>query len=109
MSRKRKLKTVKGDRYILCRFSLRYGPMVEDSDNSLEKLLGRVPDHLHDGDNEVLSVLRVDRWVVVVDDDPTDFIPKDYVTLYEIHHYADPEEEEEGDSLSIDGEDEDAA
>lgn len=96
LQRDRKRKRIEGDRYILCHFQLILRATVEDSDNSLSELLGRIPEHLSENDGNTLSVCQVGYWVVADDDDPygVDAIPKDVVTLYEIHHYSDPVENE---------------
>jgi hypothetical protein len=89
----RKIKRVPGDRFVLCRFSLRFGPMVEESGPELGPLLAEIPDHLDCGDDERLSVCEVGYWTVYVDGDPSDWTPRDLTTLYEIQHYADPEDD----------------
>lgn len=85
----RKAKRVKGDRFILCRFSLRCGPMVDESSNNLAELFGQIPVHLCEGDDEKLSVCEVGYWTINVPGDPFDSTPREVTILYEIEHYAD--------------------
>lgn len=86
-------KTVIGDRFALCRFHLVHGTIVEDTDNNLGSLLSRTPDYIDSGNDEVLSVCEIGGWKVSKHD-PSDLIPVSVRTIYEIHHYDDPYEEQ---------------
>lgn len=86
------------DRYVLCRWNLIYGCMVEASNNDLAELLMEVPDFLSENEDERLCVCEVMSWR----EDQADWSmdPHEIETLYEIHHYADPtEEDEESESI----------
>ena len=80
------------DRFVLCRWSLTYGCMVEESSGDLEGLLAKIPEHLNGGESGTLAVCEVmswrgsDRWELDV---------HEYETLYQIEYYEDPSEEEE--------------
>ncbi len=93
-----KYKIIPGDRFILCRFGLVHGCMVLDSGNNLAVLLENVPEHLDELESERLSVCEVGRWLSNPHDygDPFAAKPDDVTTLYEIVHYADPSDEDEG-------------
>jgi len=86
---------VEGDSWALIRWSIRYGPMIEESGDDLGKLLAETPVHLNETDEERLSVCEVLEWVVDKEGDPTDYIPSKIRTLYEIDWYADPSEDDE--------------
>ena len=86
---------VEGDSWALIRWSFRYGPMIQESDADLGKLLAEIPAHLNEGEGERLSVCQILEWVVDKEGDPTDYIPSKIRTLYEIDWYADPGEDEE--------------
>ena len=73
---------VNGDTFILCTFSIRYGPIVLDSGNDMAELLGKIPDHL-DAD-ETLCFCRVGHWTVDDDGDPTDWTPREVKTIFQI-------------------------
>lgn len=94
-----------GDRFILCRFPIGFGCMVEESSHNLGTVLSKVPDHIHESDDQRLSVCEVGYWVLDPHD-PSDGTPCDVTTLYEIQHYEDPSCDEEEDE---DEEDESAA
>jgi hypothetical protein len=79
---------VDGDTYILARFSL-YGTIVEDSSNSLEEILGNIPNHLWEENSEQLCVCEVGEWRENKDD-PSDFIPVKLKTLFTINFHASP-------------------
>lgn len=81
------------DRFILCRWNIIYGCMVETSGNSLETLLSEIPEHLHDGDDDTLCVCEVISWRG--DDDMNELDVHESTTLYQLEHYADPSEEDE--------------
>jgi len=81
-----------GDRYILARFHLIYGTIVEDSNNSLEDLLGQIPNFLHSEESENLSVCEVEEWRIDKNDS-SNLIPTKLETLFTILHYADPIED----------------
>ena len=83
-----------GDRFILARFSVGFGCMVEESSNDVGDVLSKVPDHIHDSDDQTLSVCEVAYWVLDPED-PSDGTPCDVTTLYQIQHYADPSDEED--------------
>lgn len=87
---------VEGDNWALIRWSFRYGPMIQESDADLDKLLAQIPAQLNAGDEDRLSVCEILEWVVDKEGDPTDYIPSKIRTLYEIDWYADPSEDEEG-------------
>lgn len=90
---------VNGDRFILCRFPIGFGCMVEESGDNLGDVLSKIPDHIHESDDQRLSVCEVGYWVLDPED-PSDGTPCDLTTLYEIQHYADPsceDEDEEAD------------
>jgi hypothetical protein len=89
-----RFKVVEGDRWALIRWSFRYGPMIEDSHRDLGKLLAAIPDCIHDGYSERLSVCEVLEWVMDTKIGH-DYIPTKIKTLYEIEWYADPEDEVE--------------
>lgn len=90
------IKRVKGDRFILCRWHPKFGPMIEEQsdNNSLEWLLGQIPRFLNTNEDERLSVCQVGHWTYDEDNDPTDWTPQDITTFYEIDHYSDPTEED---------------
>lgn len=81
------------DRYILCRWELIYGCMVEASGNDLPELLMEIPDFLTEGEDETLCVCEVMSWR----EDPSDMEmePHEIETLYEVQHRSDPTEEED--------------
>jgi hypothetical protein len=92
--KRQRAKRITGDRFVLCRFSLLGpGPQIEDQGNNLAALLGRVPDYLHAADDDCLSVCRVGHWTINPTGDPSDATPRDMVTLYEITHYCDPDDD----------------
>lgn len=84
---------INGDRYILARFNLRYGVIVEDSNNNLNELLKEIPNHLHEDNDENLSVCEVKKWKQDKVD-KSDLSPVDLETLFTVIHYSDPLEEE---------------
>lgn len=85
---------VDGDRWALIRWSLLHGPLIEESNEDLGRLMAEVPHHLDETNDERLSVCEVLEHVVDNEGDPTDYIPTKIVTLYELDWYADPEEQE---------------
>lgn len=97
-------KKVKGDRFILCRWSFKFGPMVEESDNSLGRLMSEIPQHLNAGESERLCVCEVGYWTYDTNGDPTNWTPRDVTTLYEIDHYADPAEDYDEENADADAE-----
>ena len=91
--------TSKVDRYVLCRWDLIHGCMVETSGNDLAELMMEVPDFLTESEDERLSVCEVMSWRE--DRDSQEMEPHEIETLYEVHHYADPAEEEEEDEAIL--------
>ncbi len=81
------------DRYILARFCIRFGCMVEEQDTSFARLLGKIPDHLHESDDSSLSVCEVKGWRGP--DNGNELEPYGVRTLYQVTHYEDPIYEEE--------------
>lgn len=81
------------DRFILCRWDLIYGCMVETSGPNLEALLSEIPEHSHDNDDDTLCVCEVISWRG--DTDMNELDVHEYTALYQIEHYADPSEEED--------------
>ena len=81
------------DRFILCRWNLIYGCMVETSANTLPQLCQDIPEYLCDGDDETLCVCEVISWRG--DADMNDIEPHEVETLYQLEHYADPSEDED--------------
>lgn len=92
MSAQRKRKLFPGDRYILCRFDIRWGCIVEASSDNLDDVLKEIPEHLNDGEDSTLSICQVNSWIGY---DGNELDPLEPRTLYEIHHYADPDESED--------------
>ena len=81
------------DSFILCRWHLIYGPMVETSGPNLAELMREIPDYLHDGDDETLCVCEVFSWRG--DADMNELDPHELETLYQLEHYLDPSEEDD--------------
>jgi len=82
---------VEGDRYILCRFNLHYGTIVEDSSNFLEEMLRSIPNFFCGDDSEDLYVCEVYEWCQS-SRDPSDSNPSKMKTLFKIEHLNDPSE-----------------
>jgi len=76
---------VNGDQFILARFNLFCGTIVEYSNNSLENLLKEVPEHLSSDNDETLAVCEVFKWK----HEDGESTPTDLQVLYQIEHYND--------------------
>jgi hypothetical protein len=93
IKRGQRFRPFKGDRYALIRWSFLYGPMIEESNPDLGKLLAEAPDHLYDQGGR-LSVCEIHKWVEDTKGG-REVIPIELNTLYEIDWYADPDDEED--------------
>jgi len=87
---------VSGDDFILCEFSLCYGPTVHASGNSVGEVMAEIPEWL--GSDENLSFCRVGQWTADADGD--DWKPTKIRTIFEIVPYdvaafLDDEDEDE--------------
>ena len=87
LKKKTKVTKVEGDQFILCTwpFSLRGEPYVIDSSNSIDKLCEGIPDALQTEQSRV-SVCSVKYWIVG-DYDPTDAVPRDVETIFQVEPY----------------------
>ena len=74
---------VKGDTFILCTFSFRYGPCVLTSGNTAEEVMAEIPEWLNSEDN--LSFCRVGHWSADKCND--DWRPHDLKTIFQITPY----------------------
>jgi hypothetical protein len=63
--------------------------MVEESGNSLGKLLSEIPEHIDSNNDETLCVCEVFKWKHTHGDST----PLEFETLYQLEHYNDVRED----------------